>query len=81
VDAGQGELTELRTADLRVVEAVHACKARVTATCHVVVRCAGSAPRRRVDSIEHGFELDADVARLMAECGVALVTTLTVLQS
>jgi imidazolonepropionase-like amidohydrolase len=34
-----------------------------------------------VDSIEHGFELDADVARLMAANGVALVTTMTVLKS
>ena len=34
-----------------------------------------------MDSIEHGFELDADVARLMAERGVALVTTMTVLKS
>ena len=33
------------------------------------------------DSIEHGFELDADVTRLMAERGVALVTTLTVMKS
>jgi hypothetical protein len=34
-----------------------------------------------VDSIEHGFELDADVAQLMAERGVALVTTMTVMKS
>jgi imidazolonepropionase-like amidohydrolase len=34
-----------------------------------------------VDSIEHGFELDADVARAMAEAGCTLVTTMTVLKS
>jgi hypothetical protein len=34
-----------------------------------------------VDSVEHGFELDADVVRLMAAHGVALVTTMTVLKS
>jgi len=34
-----------------------------------------------VDSIEHGFELDADVAREMAERGCTLVTTITVLKS
>ena len=36
---------------------------------------------RGVDSIEHGFELDADIARQMAEHGCALVTTMTVLKS
>src|SRR6266702_3330396 len=34
-----------------------------------------------VDSIEHGFDLDADVARAMAERGCALVTTMTVMKS
>jgi imidazolonepropionase-like amidohydrolase len=34
-----------------------------------------------VDSLEHGFQLDADVAGLMAANGVALVSTLTVLES
>src|SRR5829696_2162374 len=34
-----------------------------------------------VDSLEHGFQLDADAARLMAANGVALVSTLTVLES
>jgi imidazolonepropionase-like amidohydrolase len=35
----------------------------------------------RVDCIEHGFELDADCVRLMAERNMALVSTLTVLKS
>lgn len=34
-----------------------------------------------VDSIEHGFELDADIAAEMARRGCALVTTMTVLKS
>jgi imidazolonepropionase-like amidohydrolase len=34
-----------------------------------------------VDSLEHGFQLDADAAGLMAANGVALVSTLTVLES
>jgi imidazolonepropionase-like amidohydrolase len=34
-----------------------------------------------VDSLEHGFELDADVAATMAANGVALVSTLAVLES
>lgn len=34
-----------------------------------------------VDAIEHGFQLDADVAALMAAGGTALVSTLAVLES
>jgi imidazolonepropionase-like amidohydrolase len=34
-----------------------------------------------VDSLEHGFQLDADVAATMAANGVALVSTLSVLES
>lgn len=34
-----------------------------------------------VDSIEHGMELDADVARRMAERGIVLVSTLSVFRS
>jgi imidazolonepropionase-like amidohydrolase len=64
----------------RVVEAVHARRARVTAH---ATRLSGArvCAEAGVDSIEHGFELDADVARLMAEHDVALVTTMTVLKS
>ena len=64
----------------RVVKAVHARGARVTAH---ATRLSGArvCAEAAVDSIEHGFELDADVARLMAERGVALVTTMTVLKS
>jgi imidazolonepropionase-like amidohydrolase len=64
----------------RVVAAVHVRGAKVTAHSS---RLSGSrvCAEAGVDSIEHGFELDADVARLMAQRGVALVSTLTVMKS
>jgi imidazolonepropionase-like amidohydrolase len=64
----------------RVVDAVHARGAKVTAH---ATRLSGArvCAAAGVDSIEHGFELDADVARTMASRGVALVTTMTVLKS
>ena len=64
----------------RVVRAVHDRGARVTAH-------SGNLDGARVgvaagvDSIEHGFELDADVCAEMARRGTFLVTTLTVLRS
>lgn len=64
----------------RVVDAVHARGAKVTA--HATnLDGATVAAEAGVDAIEHGFVLDADVARLMAANGVALVSTLTVLRS
>jgi imidazolonepropionase-like amidohydrolase len=39
------------------------------------------AAEARVDCVEHGFALDADVAAAMAAGGVALVATLAVLES
>lgn len=64
----------------RVVAAVHERGAKVTAHSG---RLSGSrvCAEAKVDSIEHGFVLDADVARQMADNGVALVTTMTVLKS
>jgi imidazolonepropionase-like amidohydrolase len=64
----------------RVVAAAHARGARVTAHAgrlNGARVCAGAG----VDCIEHGFEIDEDCARLMAERGIALVSTLTVLKS
>jgi len=64
----------------RVVTAAHGRGARVTAH-------AGNLPGARaavgggVDSIEHGFELDADVVRDMAARGTRLVSTLAVMRS
>lgn len=59
------------------VDAVHARNRKVTAH---AVRLAGVrvCAEAGVDSIEHGFEIDGSVARLMKSRGVKLVTTLTV---
>ena len=64
----------------RVVEAAHARGAKVTAHSG---RLSGIRPAVEggVDSIEHGFELDADLAALMAARGVVLVSTLAVMHS
>jgi imidazolonepropionase-like amidohydrolase len=64
----------------KVTDAVHARGAKVAAhvgkLAGVRVAVAGG-----VDSVEHGNQLDADVAREMASKGTVLVTTLTVLRS
>ncbi|MBA3779434.1 MAG: amidohydrolase family protein [Chloroflexi bacterium] len=64
----------------RVVEAVHARDRKVTAH---ATRLAGTrvCAEAGVDSVEHGFEIDASLARLMADRAVVLVSTLTVFQS
>ena len=64
----------------RVVAAVHERGAKVTAHAG---RLSGSrvCAEAGVDCIEHGFELDEDCVRLMAERGIALVSTLSVLKS
>jgi imidazolonepropionase-like amidohydrolase len=64
----------------RVVDAIHERGARAAA--HALhVGGARVAADAGVDSIEHGFVLDAGVAGTMAERGIVLVTTLTVLRS
>ncbi len=64
----------------KVVRAVHDRGAKVTAHSG---RLSGSrvCAEAGVDSIEHGFELDADCAAAMVAAGTALVTTMTVLKS
>ena len=64
----------------RVVDAAHARGAKVTAHAG---RISGSrvCAEAGIDCIEHGFELDEDCVRLMAERGIALVSTLTCLKS
>jgi imidazolonepropionase-like amidohydrolase len=64
----------------RVVDAAHARGAPVTAHSG---RLSGArvCAEAGVDCIEHGFEIDDDCARLMAEGGIALVSTLTVFKS
>ncbi|WP_305783605.1 amidohydrolase family protein [Symbioplanes lichenis] len=64
----------------RVVDAVHARGATVTAHATGLANTAAAAAGR-VDCIEHGFELDADVAAAMAAHGTRLVTTMAVLKS
>ncbi len=64
----------------RVVEAAHARGAKVTAHSGDLAG-ARVGVRGGVDSIEHGFELDADVAAEMASRGTFLVSTLAVLRS
>ena len=64
----------------RVVEAVHGIGARVTAhTTHLdgARTCADAG----VDAIEHGFELDADLAATMARQGTYVVATLGLFRS
>jgi imidazolonepropionase-like amidohydrolase len=63
-----------------VVDAVHQRQARVAAHAGHLDG-ARVAVEAGVDSVEHGFALDAAVARRMAERGIVLVTTLTVLRS
>jgi imidazolonepropionase-like amidohydrolase len=64
----------------KVVDATHDRGAKVTAHAGRLdgARVGANAG---VDSLEHGFELDADVARTMAEQGVSLVSTLSVMRS
>lgn len=68
--------TEIR----KVVEAVHARGARVTAHSGRLSGAKEGADAA-VDTIEHGFELDDGIARVMAANKVALVSTLTAIQS
>jgi imidazolonepropionase-like amidohydrolase len=64
----------------KVVDAVHARGALVTAHAG---RLSGAkeGAEAAVDCIEHGFELDDGIARVMAKNKVALVSTLTAIQS
>jgi imidazolonepropionase-like amidohydrolase len=64
----------------RTVEAVHARGATVTAHSSLLPG-ARAAVAAGVDALEHGFRLDADVARVMAAQGTALVSTLAVMES
>jgi imidazolonepropionase-like amidohydrolase len=68
--------TEIR----RVVDAVHARGARVTAHASRLGP-ARAAVAGRVDAVEHGYEVDAALARQMAAQGTFLVSTLTVPRS
>jgi imidazolonepropionase-like amidohydrolase len=64
----------------RVAEAAHRRGAKVTAHAS---RLSGArvAAEAGIDSVEHAFELDADIAETMARNKVTVVTTLTVMRS
>ena len=64
----------------RVVDAVHARGARVTAHSGYAAGARAGA-EAGVDALEHGFELDEATASLMATNGIRLVSTLCVLAS
>jgi imidazolonepropionase-like amidohydrolase len=64
----------------RVVAAVHARGRRVTAHSGYLAGARAGA-EAGIDALEHGFELDAGIAAVMAASGVRLVSTLTVLAS
>jgi imidazolonepropionase-like amidohydrolase len=64
----------------RVVTAVHDRACRVTAHSGYLAGARAGA-EARVDSLEHGFELDDATASIMAANGVRLVSTLCVLAS
>jgi imidazolonepropionase-like amidohydrolase len=67
--------------DIRpVVDEAHARGAKVTAHSTDLVG-ARAGVDAGIDCIEHGFHLDADIARAMAEQGTFLVSTLVVLKS
>jgi imidazolonepropionase-like amidohydrolase len=64
----------------RVVQAVHARGKKITA--HATISDGAQvAAAAGVDSVEHGFAIDADIAHTMAANGVTLVSTLSVLAS
>jgi hypothetical protein len=64
----------------KVVSAVHARGATVAAHGSGLPNCRLAA-ESAVDTLEHGFALDQDIARLMATNGVTLVSTLSVMHS
>jgi imidazolonepropionase-like amidohydrolase len=75
-DSSPWSASEIR----RVVDAVHGRKAKAAA--HVQrLGPARAAVEGGVDALEHGFRLDAAVARQMARQGTFLVSTLTVPRS
>jgi imidazolonepropionase-like amidohydrolase len=82
LDAPAGELSAPFTVDevSRVVNAIHARGRRVTAHA-TILDGARVAALAGVDSIEHGFTLDDDIASSMATNNVALVSTLSVIAS
>jgi imidazolonepropionase-like amidohydrolase len=75
-DAAPFTVAEVRAA----VELAHGRGARVAAHSGLLPGARVGA-EAGVDSLEHGFQLDADTAGIMAANGVAMVSTLSVLES
>jgi imidazolonepropionase-like amidohydrolase len=81
LDGPKKEEAPWSTEDVRtVVELAHARGAKVTAHSGLLAG-ARVGVDARVDSLEHGFELDADMAAAMARHGTFLVSTLAVFRS
>jgi imidazolonepropionase-like amidohydrolase len=81
LDGPDQEVSPFTADEVRaVVEAAHRRGARVTAHSGMLPG-ARVAAEAGVDSVEHGFQLDVDVAKAMADKSVALVSTLAVLES
>lgn len=81
MDGAKAEESPWSASDVRrVTDMAHARGAVVTAH-STLVPGAHAAIDGGVDSLEHGFGLDADAARKMAERGIFLVTTLAVFRS
>src|SRR4051794_33530642 len=81
LDGPDRDTSPFTTEEVRaVVAAAHERGAKVTAHSGVL---AGARPgaAAAVDPLEHGFDLDADVAATMANNNVGLVSTLAVLES
>jgi imidazolonepropionase-like amidohydrolase len=81
MDGPDRELSPFSASEVaRVVDACHERGARVTAHATVLAG-ARECAQTRIDSIEHGMQLDADICTLLASHGTAVVSTLTVLRS
>jgi imidazolonepropionase-like amidohydrolase len=81
MDGNDRDISPFTAAEVgRTVEAVHARGATVTAHSSLLPG-ARAAVAAGVDALEHGFRLDAEVARAMAAQGTALVSTLAVMES
>jgi imidazolonepropionase-like amidohydrolase len=81
LDGPDREASPFTVGEVRaVVEAAHRRGAKVTAHSGLLPGARVGA-EAGVDSLEHGFQLDADVAATMAANGVAMVSTLAVLES
>jgi imidazolonepropionase-like amidohydrolase len=81
LDGPDKEVAPFTVAEVRaVVDGAHRRGARVTAHSGLLPGARVGA-EAGVDSLEHGFQLDADVAQAMAANDIALVSTLAVLES